>query len=107
MVNYLYNYGCSPPLSHHLFESVLCFLLIFFPHKTSEMDSLTNFSQTSKIAIIQLEKEEIPCSCIKFTLLHSRSSICSLFCFLNSPGGGRISSKGKPNFFEEHISTKE
>jgi len=30
----------------------------------SEMDSLTNFSQTSKIAIIHLEKEKIPCSCI-------------------------------------------
>ena len=30
----------------------------------SEMDSLTNFSQTSKIVIIHLEKEEIPCGCI-------------------------------------------
>ena len=82
-------------------------LFVFCQGILWKMDSLTNFSQIPKIVIIHLEKKEIHRSCTKFTLLYSRSRTCSLFCFLNSPGGGRFSSKGKPNFFKEHISTKE
>jgi hypothetical protein len=45
------------------------------------MDSLTIFSQTPKIGIIHLEKEEIPCSCItlRFFTHGQASALISAF----------------------------
>jgi hypothetical protein len=47
------------------------------------MDSLTNFSQISKIVIIQLEKEEIPCS-LKILLFLTHVQMSDLFSYFET-----------------------